>query len=156
MAAAKGKTLDDVLEGADEEFDVDFSGEADGNDFAANLDKGRYEFLVKDVESKPSKAGDPMFHWTFTLNEGERKGKYVHLNALKKGGGSFRNKQTLEACGVDVSGPIRFKKADVVGKAVLVTVDGGTEEYGNGVEKIEPLKGATKPAAKAKSGAAAL
>lgn len=147
-----GKTLDDVLEGADEEFEVDFSGKSD-NDFGANLDAGKYEFLVKDVESKDSKAGDPMFHWTFTLNEGDRKGKYVHLNSLKKGGGSFCNKQVLAACGVDVSGPLKFKKSDVVGKAVLVTVDGGDEKFGNNVEKIEPPKGG---AAKAKRGAAAL
>lgn len=128
--------------------DDDFSAEFDGDE-TATVAAGTYTARVVDVVKGDSKAGNPMWTWTFAVTGNEKgkksdfDGKELKLWTALTPAAMWKLSETVQALGIPVEdNKIKCKKGDLVGKSCLIEVQ--EDEY-NGrpsakINKCLPLK----------------
>ncbi len=126
----------------DDDFEVDL-GEGDGGG-GASIAEGTYAMRVVDVEVGESKAGNPMWTWTFAITGNEKgkkseySGKEVKLWTALTPAALWKLSETVQALQVPIeNNRIKCKKADLVGKTCLGVIEVG--EY-NGRPSINLAK----------------
>lgn len=133
-----------VTSARDDEFVADYSEAREGG-FAA-IPEDDYNATVTDIEAGTSKAGNPKVRFTFTLADGEYKGRtfFRHCPLVGKGSGILRD--TLKAFGIEST---RFKRADVLNQRCVVTIATQKGEDITDDERRQEVK-KVKPASKAR------
>jgi len=129
---------------ADAVFEVDLSEQTDG----MILPEGEYLGKVIDIEKTTSKAGNPMWVWTFTIVDGKYSGMEFKLFTALTPAALWKLSETLMALGIGGPGEkVKFEPKEVLNTlAILHLVE---DEYNgkkrNSLDKIsEPAAGAGK------------
>ena len=129
---------------ADAVFEIDLSEQTDG----MILPEGEYLGKVIDIEKTTSKAGNPMWVWTFTIVDGKYSGMEFKLFTALTPAALWKLSETLMALGIGGPGEkVKFEPKEVLNTlAVLHLVE---DEYNgkkrNSLDKIsEPATGAGK------------
>ena len=111
--AAPGMPMPGVAGGVSDNFEVDLTDVQDN----FNIPDGNYKVKCMDVEQNVSKGGNPMFVWTFQINEGEHAGFESKVFTAITPAAMWKVAETVEALGVGQTGSVvKFKRTDVVGK----------------------------------------
>lgn len=88
-----------------------------------SVPNGVYVAKCLSVEQNTSQAGNQQFVFRFVGLESEAKGKEFYLYAPLTGKGIFKTREVLAAFGLNNSGDIKFKRADVLNKNVDLTLE---------------------------------
>lgn len=85
---------------------------------------GNYRAKCTEVEQTVSKGGNPMFVWTFEINEGEHKGFQSKVFTAITPAAMWKVAETVIALGVGQTGSVvKFKRSDVVGKECGIALE---------------------------------
>lgn len=128
--------LEEALASANEEvWDVDFS--ASKSDFDPIL-PGEYEGVVSKAEYGLSKAGNPKVAVTFTITDGQSKGRSLFAHLVLGGKGAWKTRKFLKALGVAVEGEtFRLSPSMILGVRATLVVSPDSAEF-SGVEDLKP------------------
>lgn len=109
----------------DDDFEVDM-----GEEGGAPVPAGIYQIRVVDVETGVSKAGNPMWTWTWAITgdengkETECEGKELKLWTALTPAAMWKLAETVKALGIPITdNKIKCKKADIVGKSCKAVVE---------------------------------
>ena len=109
------------LTNTEEVFELDLSGAT--NKYL--IPDGQHKARCIDIEKKDSKAGNPMFVWTFVVLDHALELLY-HTTLTPSA--IWKVAEVLEALGIKNEGTIKFVRNDVVGKECIVTTETQTYE----------------------------
>jgi len=124
----------------------------DENLFEINIDESMPELMPEgtyvgkcvDLVKGTSKAGNPMWTWTFTVIEGPHAGEDLKIWTALTPAAIWKLSETLAAFGlVEAGKPTKFQKADILN--VMVNMEVTHDEY-NGkmqasLDKVTPYSG---------------
>lgn len=109
-----------------ETYSLDFTGVDVGRRRGLRLPPGDYVVKIKAVrESKTKESEIPQFNWTYVLLAGPSKGKELFDRTMIKGGGVFKLRTLMLACGVaaPARAKVKFSPKQLIGKVIGITVD---------------------------------
>lgn len=113
-------------------FEVDLTN-VESNSYT--VPDGNYKVKCIEVEQSVSKGGNPMFVWTFEINEGDYTGRRFKSFTAITPAAMWKVAETVIALGVGQTGSVvRFKRTDVVGKECGALIE--KTEY-NGQERSQ-------------------
>lgn len=125
-------------EGLEEDFSIDLP-----EDKGFRIKAGKYPGKLISLDKGTSKAGNPMWIFTFVILAGEAAGKEFRVYAALTAAAMWKLRETLEGLGLGKGGAVSsFKKKDAVGKLVKLTIE-DTEYNGkpnSQISLVEPLK----------------
>lgn len=127
--------------GAPAAVDDDFSVEL-GVDEGFRIIAGKYSAKVIGLEKTVSKAGNPMWVWSFVLMAGQYAGREFKTYTVLSASAMWKMREVLVALGLGQEGKqSQFKRADAIGKKCTLVIQ--DSEY-NGtksseVEKVTPF-----------------
>ena len=120
---------------ANVDFEVDLTDVQEG--FA--IPDGNYAVRCIDVEQSTSKAGNPMFVWSFVIIAGEFEGKDMKMWTSLAPAAMWKVAEAVKALGVgDVGQVVKFKRSDVIGRECGATIS-ASEYQGKMSSKIDKL-----------------
>ena len=94
-------------------FEIDLTDVSDG----FTIPDGNYKVKCLDVEQSVSRGGNPMFVWTFEINEGNHAGFQSKVFTAITPSAMWKVAETVMALGIGQTGSVvKFKRTDVVGK----------------------------------------
>lgn len=126
-------SLDDVLDSAADEVELDLSGSVEYDD----VPNGRYVGKLTKAEKGTSKAGNPVLKWFFNVEKtistvdgapAPKKGSFLPITTSNLDGpAAWRAKKVIKALGFDTeaaagSNSIKFSPSKAKDRLVLVTV----------------------------------
>ena len=122
--------LDELLAGDDDVIVIDFSGQDDDYDaFVPDT----YNVVVSKVEHGPkvkSKAGNLKMVLTFTVEDGDFKGRKLFMHPVLEGDALWSTRKTMKALGqVSEDGSIRIVPSSLMGQRARGVVDDDSAEY---------------------------
>ena len=92
------------------------------------IPEGTYRVKLMDISQDVSKGGNPMFVWTFEVNEGQYKGFQSKVFTVLTPAAMWKVAETVQALGIGQSGTVvKFKRADVLNKECGAIFE--TQEY---------------------------
>lgn len=98
---------------AADSFEVDLTDVQTG----FTIPEGSYRVKCVDVEQTVSKGGNPMFAWTFEVNEGQSAGWQGKVFTAITPAAMWKVAETVQALGVGQTGTVvKFKRSDVINK----------------------------------------
>ena len=107
-------------------FEVDLTNMQDN----FTVPDGLYKVRCQDVEQTVSKSGNPMFVWTFAVNDGQYTGREFKVFTAITPAAMWKVAETVIALGVGQQGQVvKFKRSDVIGKDCGALIE-GTEYNG--------------------------
>ena len=125
------------------EVDNMFEINLEAPEFDTSVPEGEYVGKCIDVIKGVSKAGNPMWTWTFTIIEGPHSGEDLKLFTAITPAAIWKLTETLNAFGLVEKGkPVQFSRDDVLN--TMVYMDIIPDEY-NGqprasLDKVRPYK----------------
>ena len=125
----------------DNEEDNMFSIDLEAPEFDTSIPEDTYVGKCIDVVKGTSKAGNPMWTWTFTIIEGPYSGEDLKLFTAITPAAIWKLVETLNAFGIVEKGkPVNFARNDVLN--TMVYMDVVADEY-NGqpiasLDKVRP------------------
>ena len=120
---------------AADNFEIDLTN-VETNSFI--IPDGNYKVKCVEVEQSVSKGGNPMFVWTFEINEGNYIGKQFKSFTAITPAAMWRVAETVIALGVGQTGSVvKFKRTDVINKECGALIE--KFEY-NGQERSQISK----------------
>ncbi len=124
----------------DEEFSVEGLDEGSSK---FHIPEGEYRMRLIDLDKDTSKAGNPMWIWTFAVVKGEHEGAELKTYTALTPAAMWKLTEVLEALQVPAAdGRAKFKKNDVIGRECTGTVE--DNEYqgrvNSSIAQLRPLK----------------
>ena len=122
---------------ADDEFTVEGLDEGDSK---FKIPEGEYKMRLIDLVKETSKAGNPMWVWTFTVVSGEHEGIELKTWTALTPAAMWKLTEVLQALGLPSDGKrANFKKKDALGKECIAVVE-DSEYQGRVNSSISNLK----------------
>ena len=113
---AAGKEAEDVFEVQVPEGDGDFL-----------IDEDEVIGRVVSLEKATSEAGNPMWTWTFAVNEGKNAGKELRSYTALTPAAMWKLREMLEALGLgEAGGTAKFTKKDAIGRLCVLHLEPDT------------------------------
>lgn len=122
--------------------DEDFTLDSTEGDSPWNVPDGKYRARCIEVAKQTSKAGNPMFVWTFVISEGQYSGKEFRSYTVTTGAGKFKATETAAALGLPVTKQIdpttgveiqifNFKRSDAINRECDILMENKPDNNGN-------------------------
>ena len=106
----------------DDEFEIDGLDEAGDSKF--RIPEGEYKMRLIELEKGESKAGNPMWIWTFCVIDGDHEGTELKTWTALTPAAMWKLSEVLTALGFEAKdGRAKFKKQEAIGREVLATVE---------------------------------
>ena len=118
-------------------FEVDLpEADSGGSDFS--IPAGDYPARVIDLDHQTSKAGNPMWVWTFGICKGEHEGKEFRTYTALSAAAMWKLNEVVVALGLGKPGSrAKFTKQEAIGKYATISLE--DDEY-NGVKRSSITK----------------
>lgn len=132
----------DPVAAESEEFSVDLSNSTEGKQSKYVFANGKYPAVLTDVKQGTAASGNAkyVFTYLFTAGPGEGTTKDQHLSLSDKA--LWKLDKTLKALGVKGDGTskvVKFKRSDVVGKAVVLDMKQNPQPSGKVFMDVEAV-----------------
>lgn len=124
----------------DEDFSFDMTGMDTDSTSRFVIPAGYYIGKCIDVKKDTSKAGNPMWVWTFVIIHGEQAGKEFKLWTALTPSAAWKVAETLEALDLGKGGSLaNFKKSDALNRRCIMVIVDDTNDKGKPTSSLDRI-----------------